>query len=159
MGLEIRAADDGDREWIRKVIREHWSSEIVVTRGRVYHADQLEGLVAETGTGRAGLLTYRLEGGEYEITTLNSLEERRGIGTALLAAAQAAASKAGCSRIWLITTNDNARAMRFYEKLGWRKAKVHLNAMETSRRLKPEIPEIGMDGIPIRDEIEYEMLL
>jgi hypothetical protein len=31
--------------------------------------------------------------------------------------------------------------------------------MEKSRLLKPEIPLIGNDGIPIRDEIELEMIL
>ena len=83
MTFEIRAAEDRDREWIRKVIREHWASEIVVTRGKVYHADKLEGFIAEKGAERAGLLTYRLEGDECEIMTLNSLRERQGIGTAL----------------------------------------------------------------------------
>jgi len=38
-------------------------------------------------------------------------------------------------------------------------AAVHVNAIERNRRLKPEIPLTGMDGIPIRDEIELEMVL
>jgi hypothetical protein len=36
---------------------------------------------------------------------------------------------------------------------------VHVNALEESRRIKPEIPLMGMDGIPLRDEIELEIML
>ena len=36
---------------------------------------------------------------------------------------------------------------------------VHPNALEQSRKIKPEIPLIGDDGIPLRDEIELEMML
>jgi hypothetical protein len=31
--------------------------------------------------------------------------------------------------------------------------------MEKSREMKPGIPAVGMDGIPIRDEVELEMYL
>jgi hypothetical protein len=33
------------------------------------------------------------------------------------------------------------------------------NALEFAGKLKPEIPLIGNDGIPLRDEIELEMIL
>jgi hypothetical protein len=65
----------------------------------------------------------------------------------------------GCTRLWLITTNDNLHALRFYQKRGFMLVAVHRNAVEQSRKLKPEIPLYGKDGIPIRDEIELEMLL
>jgi DNA-3-methyladenine glycosylase I len=88
--------------------------------------------------------------------TLNSLREGIGIGTALLDAVREAARKSGCRRTWLITTNDNLHALRFYQKRGWRLTALHRNALDESRRLKPVIPEIGIDGIPLRDEIELE---
>jgi RimJ/RimL family protein N-acetyltransferase len=69
------------------------------------------------------------------------------------------ALKAGCRRIWLITTNDNTAALRFYQKKGFSLVAVHRNAIERSRQLKPEIPETGNDGIPLRDEIELEIVL
>jgi ribosomal protein S18 acetylase RimI-like enzyme len=159
MSIIIRKSDDRDRKWIRNLFTEHWGSECIVTRGKLYHADQLHGIIAEDRTERVGLLTYRFEQNECEIMSLNSLHERQGIGTALMESVQDKAKKAGCGRIWLITTNDNTHAMRFYEKLGYRRVKIYYGAIEMSRKLKPEIPEIGMDGIPIRDEIEYEMIL
>ena len=42
---------------------------------------------------------------------------------------------------------------------GFRTVAVHSDAVSESRKLKPEIPEIGIDGIPIRDEIEMELRL
>lgn len=38
-------------------------------------------------------------------------------------------------------------------------AQLYRNAVEAARRLKPQIPFIGNDGIPIRDEIELEKAL
>lgn len=38
-------------------------------------------------------------------------------------------------------------------------AKLYRNALEGSRKLKPDIPLIGDDGIPLRHEIEFELSL
>jgi DNA-3-methyladenine glycosylase I len=62
------------------------------------------------------------------------------------------------ARIWLITTNDNIDALRFYQKRGYEMKTVHRYAMEVSRKTKPQIPFEGKYGIPIRDEIEMEKL-
>jgi len=34
---------------------------------------------------------------------------------------------------------------------------MRLGAMEVARQLKPSIPFIGEEGIPLRDEIEFEI--
>ena len=94
-----------------------------------------------------------------EVVTLDSLRPGRGIGTALIEAVKSAASAAGCRRLWLITTNDNLHALGFYQKRGFRLVAVHPGAVDAARRLKPEIPLNGNDGIPIRDEIELEIVL
>ena len=96
---------------------------------------------------------------ECEVITLNSLRAEIGVGSSLLGAAREAARAASCRRIWLITTNDNLAALKFYQKRGWRLAAIHRDALEESRRLKPEIPRVGIDGIPLRDEIELEIPL
>ena len=77
-------------------------------------------------------------------------------GTQLLNSLIAKAKKLGLKRIWGITTNDNLEAIQFYKNRGFRIAATYLNAIALSRKLKPEIPEIGLQGIPIRDEIEIE---
>lgn len=141
------------------MMRERWGGEVVVTRGRVLRPSELPGFLAETRGGPAGLVTYEVRGGECEVVTLDSLEEKRGIGTALMEAVEREARAAGCRRLWLITTNDNTRALRFYQKLGFAMAALHRGAIAGSRKLKPSIALIGEDGIPIRDEIELEKRL
>ena len=94
-----------------------------------------------------------------EIVSIDSTHPGRGVGTALIEAVKKEARRQGCRRLWLITTNDNLNALRFYQKRGFALVAVHRNAIEISRRLKPEIPLTGHDGIPLRDEIELETLL
>ncbi len=57
----------------------------------------------------------------------------------------------------MITTNDNISAIRFCQKKGFSLVAVYRNAIEESRKLKPEIPLEGIDRIPLRDEIEQEL--
>lgn len=159
MNITIEEFSDNHREWARLLLEEHWGSCVSVSRGKKYRADLLPGFVAAIDDEPLGLVTYHISEKQCEIATLNSLREGVGIGTKLIEAAREAAVQAGCSRLWLITTNDNMAAVRFYQKLGFEIAIFHRNAMEQSRKLKPEIPLVGLDGIPIRDEIELEMRL
>jgi ribosomal protein S18 acetylase RimI-like enzyme len=157
--FEIRPLVKEDRALVEALMVEVWGGSTVVSRGKVSHPGTLPGfLVHQDGKG-LGLLTYRIDGRECEIVTLQSRVERRGVGTALIEAARSTASKAGCDRLWLVSTNDNTDAIRFYQRRGFVLAAVHRNAVRESRQLKPEIPEIGLHGIPIRDEIELEMAL
>jgi len=158
MPIETRAADDADLSWIRSLLADRWGGTYVVSRGIIHHPDQLPGFVALESDQPVGLATYDLRDGDCEIVTLDSLESGMGVGTALVKAVARVASTRGCKRIWLITTNDNTRAIRFYQKTGFGLVTIHRNAIDESRKLKPSIPETGNDGIPIRDEIELEML-
>ena len=69
------------------------------------------------------------------------------------------ARKAGCRRMWLITTNDNLDAIRFYQCRGLTIAAIYVDVLKNSRRLKPTTPRFGQHGIPLRDEIEFELRL
>jgi len=82
-----------------------------------------------------------------------------GIGTLLIKAVAQVAREAGCKRLWLITANDNLDALRFYQKHGYTLVAVHRHAVDAARQLKPGIPLIGDDQIPLHDEIELEMLI
>ena len=133
--------------------------ETVVSRGRSWRPADLPAFVATVGDEPAGLVTWRVEDDEAELVSIEARVAGRGVGTALLRAVRAAAADAGCRRLWLVTTNDNTSALRFYQRRGWVLAAVHLGAVEASRRLKPSIPLRGDDGIPIRDELELECAL
>ena len=57
------------------------------------------------------------------------------------------------------TTNDNLKAMGFYQRRGFDMARLYRNAVDAARSIKPEIPTVGEDGIPLRHEIEFEKIL
>ena len=106
-----------------------------------------------------GLLTYNIVGDQCEITLMQSMREGIGVGSELVGAVKGTATRVGCKRLWLITTNDNLHALGFYQRRGFTLAAVYPNALTRSREIKLGIPMTGMNGIPLRDEIELEMAL
>lgn len=131
--------------------------EIVVSRGHVHRLDRLPGYIALVNGLIAGLITYHIQDDECEIVSLDSKLENRGIGSALIKKVLEVAKSLQCKRVWLITSNDNIRAIRFYQKRGFDLAGIHLNAITEARKIKPSIPVIGYDDIPVKHEIEFEM--
>lgn len=131
----------------------------MITRGQAHECSVLPAYVAWHGAQRVGLLTYHIAGHACEVVSLDSLVERRGVGSALLAAVEDAARTAGCTRVWLITTNDNLPALGFYQRRGYRLAALYPGAVDAARALKPQIPVLGMDNIPLHDEIELHKRL
>jgi len=121
---------------------------------------QVEGFYAvDSRDDRIGLITYQISDDQCEIVSLDAFVQFIGVGSALMTAVKKAAAQAGCRRIWLITTNDNLEAIRFYQRRDFHLVAVHVNALDASRQLKPSIPAVGCFGIPLRDELEFEMLL
>lgn len=157
--VQILPLEDSFRDWAMDVLNKNWGTPLVVSRGRLHDASKLPGYVAVQGTEPVGLVTYHTAKDECELVTLNSLRPKLGIGSALIAAVKEKAINAGCRRLWLITTNDNTAAIRFYQQRGFCLAALYKDALVESRRLKPQIPLVSEDGIPIRDEIEFEIML
>ncbi len=157
--FEITRLVDEYFSWASNLVRERWGSTRVVSRGRVYQVDALPGFVAVSDGTPIGLITYNIIAGECEIVTLDSILERAGVATALIEAVKDVASRQKCHRVWLVTTNDNTASLRFYQKRGFKLLNVYPDAIARSRTLKPEIPQLGFDDIPIRDEIELEVKL
>ena len=85
--------------------------------------------------------------------------ENRGIGSALIRSVMDIAGKSGCSRVWLITTNDNIHAIRYYQRFGFALKGVYIDALDESRKLKPSIPQLGNENIPIQHEFEFSYTL
>ncbi len=159
MKITIRPADDEDATWRERLLIKHWSSTHIVSKGKVYDTATLPALVGLYDNHRAGLITYHIHNHECQLVSLNSERENLGVGTALLQAVTVIAEQAHCRRVWLITTNDNLATLRFYQKRDFTLVAVHRNALDISRKLKPEIPHVGIDGIPLRDEIELEFMI
>jgi GNAT superfamily N-acetyltransferase len=155
--IRIRALEDGDREWLAARL-DAWDMRRLVSRGRLTEdAAILPGFVALHDGWRIGYALVRRDGNELEVVAIECEPRRRGAGKALLDAARDEARRRGCHRAWLITTNDNVNAIAFYLRCGWRLVAVHHDALEQSRTLKPEIPQVGEYGLPLRDELEFEL--
>ncbi|MFH1832631.1 MAG: GNAT family N-acetyltransferase [Candidatus Levyibacteriota bacterium] len=159
MNIQIQLINKTDESWIINLLKNHWFSTKIVSRGKIYNASKLLGFIAWQNNKPVALITYHIENNECEIVTLDSLVERKGIASNLVKRVRKEAVNKKCKRFWAITTNDNKKAVKFYQNQGFKIKAIHKNAMEVSRKLKPSIPLIGIDGIPIKDEIELEINL
>lgn len=157
--FSVRALSNADKPLVRQWMIDHWGAELMIAHGEQLYPAEYPGFVAESGSDVVGLVTYTLRGNQCEILSLDSAAEGQGIGSALIEAVRKVAVDAGVRRLWLITTNDNINALRFYQKRGFELVKVHRHAVDESRKIKPSIPLLGEFGIPLRDEIELEILL
>ncbi len=157
--MNLRRLNSSDLPHLRQFWIEHWGGEEMISRGNVYRPEQLEGFVVEDGDEWIGLLTFLISNEECEVTSLDSLREGQGIGSALIVKTIEESRARNCRRLFLITTNDNLNALGFYQKRGFEIVTVYRGAVNESRKRKPGIPLIGFNNIPLRDEIELEMSL
>ncbi len=157
VGVVVRVIEsDADREWLAAVWRDEWGGETMVSRGVVHKLADQAGYIAWQGGVRVGSVTCFAGDRAWEVTSLNSFATGQGIGTTLLREVEETARATGARRIWLITTNDNVHALRFYQLRGYRLVALYPGSIDEARKLKPSISQIGNDGIPMHDEIELE---
>lgn len=156
MDIDIFApTGEDDHRWLTQLWQSEWGGDTMVSRGDVFHLTDLESLIAKVGGECVGAATYRFDGdGGCELMSINATGRGAGVGTKLLAAVEGKARHAGCRWIWLITSNDNLDALRFYQRRGYRITSVHTGAIDEARHIKPSIPLIGDHGIEVHDEIE-----
>jgi GNAT superfamily N-acetyltransferase len=156
--MKVRPREDADRPAALAFLARHNSAQ-VARLGELLEPLDHPALLAEADGEIVGMLTYVPEPGweQCEVLTLHVTDQWHGVGTALIETVEQLAARHRCARLWLITTNDNIDALRFYQRRGLELAAIHRHAVDDSRsRLKPEIPVAGAYGIPIRDEIELE---
>ncbi|AIC93312.1 GNAT family N-acetyltransferase [Shouchella lehensis] len=153
--MVIREINQDNRTDVEAFFRQQWGSSLMVVASGVYDCSELDGFVALDETGNIiGLLTFAYHNGQMELISLDSVKEGVGVGTSLLETFENDAKEKNIKAIHLVTTNDNVHALAFYQKRGYVLHKLHKEAVKKARLLKPEIPSIAENGIPIRDEIE-----
>jgi ribosomal protein S18 acetylase RimI-like enzyme len=155
--VNIRPLVDADEAWAGAFLDDRMGGRHQARRGELLDALAFPGFVAEIADAPSGLVTYRDEGDEWELFCIVVHPPAEGTGTALVNALMDAARARGIRRIWLVTTNDNQRALRFYQRRGFRLCGLTPDGVAASRAVKPTIPVIGQDGIPVRDELELEL--
>lgn len=156
----VRELRFDERAWLRDVYSDRWGTTTVVSRGRLTEVADLPALVCERSGERIGLLTFLPRPGvDVECVTIDAFVRGAGVGAALTAGIRALGQRSQWRRLWLVTTNDNTAALRACQRAGWDLVTVHRDAAASSRRLKPSLPRMGLDGIPIRHELELELPL
>lgn len=154
---EIRQVDIGIREKIQPILDETWGAPYLAINGKLWDSRSMPGYAAVSGDKVLGYLLYEFHDGVCEIMVLESVAQNIGIASALIEQVKQVAKSSGLSRVIVQTSNDNTHAFRFYQRRGFTIREIRLGAMEAARRLKPSIPLIGEDGVPLRDEIEFEI--
>jgi GNAT superfamily N-acetyltransferase len=158
--IEVRPLTEEDRPWAVELETVGWGEPLVARLGELVDPTTLPGFIAFLDGERAGLVSYAVRGVECEVVTIRSLREGLGIGRALLDAVRDAAVGSGCRRLWLITTNNNLRALQLYQRWGMDIVALHRHAVsDARRRLKPSIPDRDAKGIPVAHELELELRL
>jgi len=149
----IRPVEERERAWVSELIAREWGLPVVSISG-LYDPGTLPGFVAERDGERLGVLNYRLEGVECEVVALMSLAESQGVGRALMERARLVAADSG-ARVWLMTTNENIRAIRFYQQLGMDLVRLHRNFADVVATHKV-LSNPSEDGIRFRHALEFE---
>ncbi|WP_169787881.1 GNAT family N-acetyltransferase [Alicyclobacillus ferrooxydans] len=151
----VSSNDEQAQLWLTHLWQSEWGGDMMVSHGQVYRLSDLTPIIAKENDTLVGAATYRFDDADgCELMSINAISQGAGIGTLLLKAVEEEAEKHGCRRVWLITSNDNLDALRFYQRRGYRIATIYPGAVDEARRMKPMIPLLGHHGIEIHDEIE-----
>ncbi len=148
--------DNSYKEAVKQLLSKSWGSDFMITKGQIHYYESLDGYLAIEDDKIVGVLTFRKSDDEVEIISLDSFKENTGIGTALLNKVTDFAKQNSIKRLWLITTNDNLNALRFYQKRNWSITAIHKDAVTKAREIKTTISIFGYNDIPLRHEIELE---
>jgi GNAT superfamily N-acetyltransferase len=153
--VRVRSFEPGDIAWAESLLG-GLGGRLQARRNEVVDVLDASGFVAEHDGQPIGLLTYAGRSDGTELLYVEVTTKQHGVGTALL---QALVGLVGTKqRIWVVTTNDNLDALRFYQRRGFAVRDVRVGGADRAREtVKPSIPLVGDYGIPIRDEIELEL--
>ncbi len=157
--MEIRPLEKTDLLWLESQWVETWGSREMISKGKKIILHDQRGFIATEISVPIGFLTYQEDMRNIEITSLLAKKEQAGVGKMLIEQVKETARFSGVERVWLVTTNDNTHALEFYQKHGFSICGIRENVMDEYRKMKPEIPVTGYNGIPVRDEIELEFRL
>jgi ribosomal protein S18 acetylase RimI-like enzyme len=160
----IRPLRATDLPWATRLLDAELGGRLQARRGELVDVLAGPALVAWRGDQPIGIVSWFADstGATAEVRVLLVAADARGegVGRLLIDAAVDTLREAGVGRAWLVTTNDNLAAVALYQKCGWRLARLRPGAIDEARRtLKPGIPKLGEHDIPLRDELELELIL
>lgn len=118
-----------------------------------FEPEDVEGLRLDGTGGQRAIVTWVVRGGRAEFVSVHVEPPGAGLGAAAIVRAEAAIHERypHVGTFVVATTNDNAAALRFYQRRGFRLVRVELNQLDRVRALKPGLPTTGKDGLPLQD--------
>jgi GNAT superfamily N-acetyltransferase len=155
--MNVRPITPEDREWVADLIATAFGSVRLMSNDHLIDdASLLNGFAAEIDGRPVGCALVNDVDGDVELVALVSTYRGAGVGSGLLETVVERGKRDGWKRLWLVTSNDNTDAIRMYQRAGWEWTEFRRDAITKARAVKPEIPEIGNHGIPVRHEIHFE---
>ena len=155
--MNIRPVTPEDREWIAEMIGTAFGSARLISNEHLLEdASLLDGFVAEIDARPIGCALVDDVDGDTELVALVTTYRGAGVGAGLLDAVVERGKRDGWKRLGLVTSNDNTDAIRVYQRAGWDWTEFRRDAITRVRAHRPEIPELGQHGIPVRHEIHFE---
>jgi GNAT superfamily N-acetyltransferase len=155
--MNVRPVTPEDREWVADLIATAFGSVRLMSNDHLIEdASLLDGFAAEIDGRPVGCALVNEVDGDTELVALVSTYRGAGVGSGLLETVVERGKRDGWKRLWLVTSNDNTDAIRMYQRAGWEWTDFRRDAITKARAQKPEIPELGNHGIPIRHEIHFE---
>jgi GNAT superfamily N-acetyltransferase len=146
-----------ERDRLNELLQLRWPDSNLIINGRFVQPDDVEGFGAFADERLHGIATWVCNGKIMNIVAVNAFTEVRGVGVGLVDAMVKHGKDAGFAILRANISNDNVVALRFYQKRGFRLSALHRGIYDAMRMIKPSIPLKGLDGIPMRDEIELEL--
>ena len=151
--LEFRPME---RERLVELLNLRWPDQKMFICGRFVAPEEVEGIGVYTGERLHGMATWVIHGRIMYVVAVNAFTELRGAGIGLVDAMIKLGRANNMALLRATISNDNVIALRFYQKRGFRITGLNRGMFDAMRHVKPSIPLTGIDGIPIRDELELE---
>lgn len=145
-----------DRKELEELLRLRWPDANLIICGEFVRPEDVEGLGYYADDRLHGIATWRSHGKVMHIVAVNAFTALRGVGVALVDAMKEHGRRNGVTCLRATISNDNVVALRFYQKRGFRLSALHRGIYDAMRAMKPSLPLTGLDGIPMRDELELE---
>ncbi|MCL1823301.1 MAG: GNAT family N-acetyltransferase [Oscillospiraceae bacterium] len=151
-------SEDEKKQAVEAHAAKKWSGMKVASHGELFDLSKLPCLIAVSDGEVLGYCYYHFSGDtEIELIAMETIQRGRGAASLLIKAIISIAKKNGCRRLFLTVTNDNTEAMSFYQHKGFIMCGLRIGEVAASRKLKPGIPLVGYNEIPILHEVEFEM--
>lgn len=149
----VRKSTDADRADIALLCERALGETDVDVFGCTFDVLAGVNLLAVAGDALVGLLSLTINRGEATIVLLSVYPDYqgKGVGSALLTAADAFAVKRGLAFIRVSATNDDIPQLYFYQRHGFSIYEVAVG--EVADRFGSATS--GFSGIPVRDEIRF----